>query len=152
MDQKTVGIYSSNSVAKTPTLAYKNDVGYDLYAVDDYEILPGEMVEVHTGIHLVMPPDLFAQINTRSSFGKSGLIVHHGVIDSGYTGPLTLWISNFIAIRDENGALRRTPYYIKKGDRVAQLLFHTAERPVLESLDTLPTTERGKKGYGSSGK
>ena len=152
MEQKTVGIYSSNLDAHTPTLAYKDDVGYDLYSVNDYEILPGEMVEVHTGIHLAMPPDLFAQINTRSSFGKKGLIVHHGVIDSGYTGPLTLWISNFVAIRDENGALRRTPYSIKKGDRVAQLLFHTAERPILESLEVLPTTERGEKKNGSSGK
>ena len=41
---------------------------------------------------------------------------------------------------------------VKKGDRVAQLLFHTAERPVLESLKSLPVTERGEKGYGSSGK
>ena len=152
MESQTVGIFNTHPDAHTPTLAYKNDVGYDLYAVDDYEITFGEMVEVHTGIHLVMPDNMFAQINTRSSFGKRGLIVHHGVIDSGYTGPLTLWVSNFAAIRDANGVLHRDSYIIKKGDRVAQLLFHTAERPVLESLKSLPVTERGEKGYGSSGK
>jgi len=152
MNPKIVGIYGSDVGARTPTLAYSGDVGYDLYAIDDYEICPGEMVEVHTGIHLMMPEDLFAQINTRSSFGKKGLVVHHGVIDSGYTGELTLWISNLAATKGEDGVVRHNTYFIKKGDRVAQLLFHTAERPALEVVRVLSKTERGEKNCGSSGK
>lgn len=147
-----IGIYRSHPDAKLPSTAYASDVGYDLYAVDDYEIQPGERIEVKTGVHLVLPPDIFAQINTRSSFGKNGLTVHHGVIDPGYTGEISLWVYNLAAIRDDNGVVRHSTYTIKKGDRVAQLLFHKAERPILQVLRSLPETERGDKGHGSSGK
>ena len=146
-----VGIYLSHEAAQLPYKAYQGDVGYDLYAIEDYEIQPGEMVEVKTGVHLSMPDNIFAQINTRSSYGRKGLTIHHGVIDSGYTGEVTLWISNLAAIRDEHGSVRRSPYTIKKGDRVAQLLFHVAERPTMVQIQELPLTERGDKYCGSSG-
>lgn len=146
-----VGVYLNHEAAKLPYNAYNGDVGYDLYAIEDYIIYPGEMVEVKTGVHLAMPENIFAQVNTRSSFGRNGLTVHHGVIDSGYTGEITLWISNLAAVRDSVGAVRRSPYTIKKGDRVAQLLFHEAVRPEIVQVQELPTTERGDKCCGSSG-
>lgn len=144
---KKIGIFLANSRAQMPTLAYDGDVGYDLYALDFIEIPYKQMKEVRTGICLSLPKGVWAQVNTKSSFGKKGLVAHHGVIDSGYTGEITLWISN-LATSERIGE----PYTIHPGDKVAQLIFHEILPTQIEQVDTLPTTERGEKNCGSSGK
>jgi len=143
---KTVKIFLDHEDAQLPHTAYAGDVGYDLYAIEDVEIPYGLMREVKTGVHLIMPEGVFAQINTRSSYGSRGLFVHHGVIDQGYTGEVTLWIFNI-----STGGAVKEPFTIKKGDKIAQLLFHKAEYVNIEKTDELPETERGAKGNGSTG-
>ena len=149
--EKTVGVFYSHENAKMPTRAYANDVGYDLYALDSVEIPTGTVVEVRTGIHLSMPSDTFAQINIRSSYGKKGLYIHHGVIDPGYTGELTLWVMNIAGVVEPSGLIKKEMHTISQGDKVAQILFHKAITPVLKEITHLPETERGDKGHGSSG-
>jgi len=155
--EKEVGIYLDHSDAKMPTLAYEGDVGYDLYAIEDTIIPFGALVEVNTGVHLQLPSDVFAQINTRSSFGKKGLCLHHGVIDSGFTGQLSIWIFNIgktlsFNYDEDQSVYKGHDIYINKGDKIAQILFHKAERPLLKQIKRLKKTERGDKGHGSSGK
>jgi len=141
-----VGVYLDNDDVKIPDNAYKDDIGYDLYAIEDVEIPYGLMREVHTGVHLSLPKGLFAQINTRSSYGKKGMYVHHGVIDPGFTGELTLFVFN-ISTQEKI----KEPFTIKKGDKVAQLLFHRAEYVKINRVNSLPKTERGENRIGSSG-
>lgn len=147
-----VGIFLSHENASCPTRSYKNDVGYDLYAIEDIDIEPGQFAEIKTGVHLALPENLFAQINTRSSFGKKGMYVHHGVIDPGYTGEVTLFVMNICIKKQTVGLTKKETFSIEKGDRIAQLLFHWAVTPELQVITELPTTERGEKGHGSSGK
>ncbi len=147
-----VKIYLSNEDAKIPTRAYTNDVGYDIYAIEDYTIPFGTVVEIKTGVHLVLPTGMFAQINTRSNSGKQGFYIHHGVIDPDFTGEITIFFFNVCATVDDNGMIKKEEKTIKKGDKVAQILFHKAEYPELEQTTTIPETERGEKGFGSSGR
>lgn len=149
---KAVGIFLADEDAKMPTRAYKHDVGYDLYALEHVDIEPGTFMTVRTGVHLALPANMFAQINTRSSFGKRGLYIHHGVIDPGYTGEVTLWVMNIAARVEKTGVIKKDTHTIERGDKIAQLLFHKAETPELIEIEELPETERGDKGYGSSGK
>ena len=146
-----VGIYLEDG-AIMPSRAYEHDVGYDLYALEDVTIQMDTFAEVRTGVHLALPSNVFAQVNTRSSFGKRGLYVHHGVIDPGYTGEVTLWVMSIAKSVLPNGMVVTEPCNIKKGDRVAQILFHKALTPALTQIDVLPETERGVKNCGSSGK
>jgi len=146
-----VGVYLEEG-GVMPTRAYVNDVGYDLYAMEEVTVLPGTLVEVKTGVHLALPPNVFAQVNTRSSYGKAGLYIHHGVIDPGYTGEVSLWVMGVADKVQETGAINKEPFTIDKGSKVAQLLFHKALTPTLVQIDELPVTERGDKGHGSSGK
>lgn len=149
--QEKIGFFRAHEDAKKPTRAYANDVGYDLYALSTVEIPSGTVVEVRTGIHLALPTDMFAQINIRSSYGKKGLYVHHGVIDPGYTGEITLWVMNIAGIIEPSGLIKRELHTVMQGDKVAQILFHKAITPELGEIDELPETERGDKCCGSSG-
>ena len=150
--KRVVGIYKMTEDATIPTLAYEGDVGYDLYALEDVDIPFGTVKTISTGICLSLPKDMFAQINTRSSFGKEGLYAHHGVIDSGYTGEITVWMMNIAGTVESNNMIHKDSYAISKGDKIGQLLFHKAETPTLKVIKKLSKTARGDKGHGSSGK
>ena len=152
MVEKTVGIYLDTDDAVLPKLAYDGDVGYDMYAIEDVTVPAGCVLLVRTGIHLAMPKNIFAQVNTRSSYGKQGIFLHHGVIDSGYTGEVSVWVMNVAKPVDDRGVQLVSPFIIKKGDKIGQLLFHKAERVNIEQISELPKTERGGKGHGSSGR
>jgi len=147
-----VGIYLDDPNAVLPTQAYKDDVGYDLYAIEDVTVPVGCVCLVHTGVHLAMPKDIFAQVCTRSSYGKQGMILHHGVIDSGYTGEISIWVMNIAKPVDDKGLQLVAPFIIKKGDKIGQLLFHKAERVNIKQISELPKTDRGDKGHGSTGR
>jgi dUTP pyrophosphatase len=147
-----VGIFLEPG-AQMPKTARTGDVGYDLFAMEDVEIPYGHVVGIHTGVHLALPNNLFAQVNTRSGHGSKGKLLLHGVIDSGYTGEVMVWALNIANNIAEPGTIAvRETFTINKGDKVAQLLFHEAVRPELEQIEELPETERGDKGMGSTGK
>ena len=150
-----VGIYLWDFNAQLPTCAYAGDVGYDLYAIEDVTVPVGCVCEIRTGVHLALPVGMFAQINTRSSYGKQGILLHHGVIDSGYTGEVSIFVMNLAKPVDDKGLQLIAPFVIKKGDKIGQLLFHKAERVNIKQISELPKTgetERGNKGHGSSGR
>jgi dUTP pyrophosphatase len=138
-----IGIFLDSKDAKMLTRAHQSDVGYDIYSIEDCIISIGQRKEVRTGVHLILPEGLFAQVNTRSSYGKNGYYVHHGVIDPGYTGEVSIFVFNLCGVKELE---------IKKGDKIAQIIFHKAEYPQLIQSDNLPITERGGKGFGSSGR
>ena len=148
----TVGVYLSENDAVLPDLAYAGDVGYDLYAIEDVTVPTGCVCLVRTGVHLALPKDIFVQVNTRSSYGKQGILLHHGVVDSGYTGEISIWVMNLAKPIDHQGLQLVAPFVIKKGDKIGQLLFHKVERVNIEQISELPKTERGDKGCGSSGR
>ena len=150
-ENQKVGICLFHEDAKIPTQACEDDVGYDLYSIEDVEVPFGEVATVRTGVHLEIPKGYFVQVNTRSSYGKYGKIVHHGVIDPGYTGEITLWVMNLAATRDVREVTERKSFTIPKGAKVAQLLFHKAEYVKFEIVNNLSETERGDKHAGSSG-
>lgn len=148
----TVGVYLSEGAAVLPDLVYTDDVGYDIRAIEDVTVPVGCVCLVRTGIHLAMPRNIFAQVNTRSSYGKQGIILHHGVIDSGYTGEVSIWVMNLARPVNDQGLQLVAPFVIKKGNKIGQLTFHKAERVSIEQISKLPETERGEKGHGSSGR
>ncbi len=148
----TVGVYLFDGATSLPKLVHTSDVGYDICAIEDVTIDPGSVQLVRTGVCLAMPKNIFVQVCTRSSHGKQGIIVHHGVIDSGYTGEISIWVMNLARPVNAQGMQLIKPFIIKKGDKIGQLLFHKAERVNINQISELPETERGDKGHGSSGR
>lgn len=128
--------------AKMPVRAHDSDAGYDLFAREDRVVTAGGSVVFDTGVHMAIPHGCAGLI-----VSKSGLNVNHGLtatglIDSGYTGSIRVKLYNH----------SREDYPVMKGDKIAQIIIIQVETPELIKTTALDTTERGDKGFGSSGR
>lgn len=130
--------------AKAPFKKHTGDAGWDLYVSRPCDIAPGETVDVHTDIKISMPPFLYARITGRSSsLRKHGLLVNEGIIDNGYTGELFVCVHN----------MTDKVFHVKRGMRLAQVLFHYIEDIRWAQVDEIKPTpgRRGDNGFGSTG-
>lgn len=130
--------------AKTPTRGSREAAGYDLYALEDVEIRPGEKHRFNTGIAIELPMGYFASIKSRSgtSWKRDLEIVGgSGTVDSDYRGPVKVPMRN---MGDE-------PVNVIAGNRIAQLVIQKHEVVEWEEADELNETERGEGGFGSTG-
>lgn len=128
----------------SPTRAYADDAGLDLYVNGSHTVDPGEYVDVDLNISIKTPPGYWVLLTGRSSSMRNRrILVAQGVIDPGYTGPLYAGVTN----------MGKTPAVIHHGERIAQLIVFRNETEALRlvPVDDLPDTERGDRGFGSSG-
>lgn len=123
--------------------------GYDLYAapVDGLpiEIPPHATAMVGTGLAVAIPEGYFGGVFARSGLAsKQGLRPANcvGVIDADYRGECT------VALHNDTDA----PRTIQPGDRIAQLVILPFLAVEFDETDTLPETDRGAGGFGSTGK
>ena len=156
-------------LASTFQPARDGDAGIDLVACESISLAPGQRAAVSAGIRIALPPGIEGQVRPRSgrSF-KEGLTVVNapGTIDPGYRGPIKVLLMNAAAAIDpadlegspENVAgrlsdgLRQRSVHIKRGERIAQLVFARFERPKIEITDQIDEdTARGAGGFGSTG-
>lgn len=129
--------------AVLPKKNFDSDSGWDLAAVED-TVIPGlGQAVVPVGLKLAfLEPGYWLQVCSRSGLSfKSGVLAHPGVIDQNYRGDLGVLLYNH----------RQVPYNVKKGDRIAQLVAHF-NLHMIASWGTVQSTDRGEKGFGSSGK
>lgn len=130
-----------------PRRGYPDDAGFDLiYAGKEPLTVPlGVSVNVPAGVAIEWPPHTWGLLIGRSSsFHRKGLLVNTAVIDPGYRGDM------FCSVR----TVGSEPVVIEPGERVAQIvpLPAIASRLDVLQVEELSHTERGDKGFGSSGK
>lgn len=152
-----------HSDAKLPTQAH-GDVGFDIFSCEDMTIIEGRVQKVKTGVRIAgYDPTLavnirdknvglsnafitvYPKIEGRSSLASNGIFTVAGIIDPVYRGELTVVLAN----------MSGKDYEIKKGDRIAQLIFYpclTLPEIKFEIVDEVSQTARGEKGFGSTGK
>jgi dUTP pyrophosphatase len=131
--------------ARLPSRAYDGDAGLDLYAAHAARIEPGERCEVGTGVAVAIPPGHAGLVLPRSGLAAGhgiALVNAPGLIDAGYRGELRVLLLN---------TDRCEPFAIRAGDRIAQLLVVAFAAVAVEAVDTLEDSERGPRGFGSSG-
>ena len=132
-----------NPEAKLPSYAHAGDAGMDLYALEDTEVLPGQVVKVRSGLAMEIPDGFVGLCWTKSGLANNHKIkISSGVIDSGYRGEVLMGIIN----------LGAEPYIFKKGEKVLQMLIQKVERPEIVEAENLSETSRGEGGFGSTGK
>lgn len=144
----TLKIKKLRENALIPHAATKLSAGLDLCAcIDNPVTLPvGETVTLPTGIACAPDrEDVVMLVFVRSSLGRlHGLTLANsvGVIDSDYRGEILVPIINH----------GKEPYTFVPGERFAQLVVTPVIFPDIVESDTLPETERGLNGFGSTGK
>jgi len=131
--------------AQVPTYAHDSDAAADLYALEDTDLNAHTYGnKIRTGVHIQLPEGWLAMIMPRSSIGaKSPFRLSNsvGLIDSGYRGELGVLYDN---TSDDS-------MYIKKGDRIAQMLVMPSYRFKANVVDSLEDSDRGEGGFGSTG-
>jgi dUTP pyrophosphatase len=127
-----------------PKRSNPGDAGLDLYAYEDVFIPIGGRTIVKTGIAMEVPFGFVGKIEDRSSMASKGLKTSGGIIDHGYTGEIGVILTN------QN--ITGTGYQIKKGDKIAQILINPIALPEIIPVTELSESERGDKGFGSSGR
>jgi dUTP pyrophosphatase len=121
--------------------------GFDIpAAVTEPVILsPGERGLIPAGFALEMPQGLEAQVRPRSGLAlKKGVTTLNspGTIDADYRGEVGVILINH---GDE-------PFTVRRGDRIAQLVFQEVPAVRLEPAEDLASTARGEGGFGHTGK
>lgn len=127
--------------AYMPERAHPDDAGLDLRAMTGGWVHPGEHIVFDTGVHAEIPLGHVGLVTSKSGLMSKG-ITCRGTIDSGYTGSIRAVLFN-------HGA---DGYKVKAGDKICQLVIMPISLETVELVDELDETERGARGFGSSGK
>jgi dUTP pyrophosphatase len=147
LDKVSIKIVN-NIIKKLPTYASDGSAGLDLHAAISctLDLRPQETVLISTGIAIyIKDKNYAATILPRSGLGhKKGIVLGNliGLIDSDYQGELMISCWN----------RSNSSYQIQPLERIAQIIFLKIEHPKFELVDDFISTERGEKGFGSSGK
>ena len=137
----------NNLVKSIPTYATKGSAGLDLRAavIDKIHLRPNETLLIPTGLSIFIEDKNYAAtLLPRSGLGhKNGIVLGNlvGLIDSDYQGELMISCWN----------RGKESYFIEPMERIAQMVFIRVEHPEFEIVEEFQNTERGDKGFGSSG-
>lgn len=125
---------------------HDNDACMDMFALEDVILMRGQTQIVRTGIAIELPRGFEGQVRGRSGLSSKGVIVSLGTVDEGYRGDIGVIITNWSYNNSPSGN-----YKINKGDRIGQFSIHPVYKIHLDQVSSLSDSERGTKGYGSSG-
>lgn len=152
------------------------DAGYDLYAnfEEDYFVIEaGKTRPVPTGIAMAFSHKYYVQIEERSSMGKIGIKKSSGVFDSGYRGEYFIMTYNtnevpFVISKISAEEMPEEFEVQGKSYKKSEVIIYPYTKaicqavvqvvPVLNEIELTYdelcsiASERGKGGFGSSGK
>lgn len=123
-----------------PRYQTKGSVGLDLHSIEEAVILPGSSALIGTGLRINLPEGVEGQVRSRSGLAaKNSVFVLNspGTIDSDYRGEIKIILFN----------LGKEAFYVKTGDRIAQLVL----APVAIVQELLLDNTREDNGFGSTG-
>lgn len=108
--------------SSTGIITMENEIKYKTIRTDTYLLLPGQFVLATTKEYFVLPDDLTAFVEGRSSLGRMGLFIQNaGWVDPGFRGEITLELYN----------ANRCAIELKAGRRVGQLVFAKMDQAAL---------------------
>jgi dUTP pyrophosphatase len=138
-----INVKKLSDYATIPTQGTEFAAGYDLYAAEDAVVVCGSRKLIKTNISMEITPGYYGRIAPRSGLAyKSGIDVLAGVIDSDYRGDIGVILYN----TDKN-----IDFTVKKGDRIAQIIFEACYTATLNNVENLDNTLRQAGGFGSTG-
>jgi dUTP pyrophosphatase len=130
-----------------PAYASEGASGLDIRAAvrEPVQLDPGEIKLIPTGLAMSIPRGFEAQIRPRSGLALRhgiGMVNAPGTIDCDYRGEIAIILINW----------GKTPFEIRNGDRIAQMVVSRTYRTEIVAAEDLDDTERGTGGFGHTGK
>lgn len=127
-----------------PRYASSGAAGMDAAAAEEAVLRPGEIKLIPTGFAVALPEGFELQVRPRSGLAvKHGITVVNapGTVDADYRGEVKVALIN----------LGQSPFTVRRGDRIAQLILAPVCQARLAVVDALAATERGGGGFGHTG-
>lgn len=149
-----------------PKYAHELDAGLDVFALEDYEINPGETVLIPTGLKIDIPEGYEIQVRPKSGRAlttKLRIANTPGTIDSGYKDEIGVIVENIespiAGIRYDfadgkiniESILHGKSYFIGKGEKFAQLVVSKVVKGNFVSVSKISSVNDRKGGFGSTG-
>lgn len=134
----------SNPDLPLPVRATREAAGHDIRSCESFRLAPGCIHAACTGLIMELPPGVECQVRPRSGLAaRLGLTLPNspGTIDPDYRGELRILVQN----------LGTETVEIRRGDRIAQLVFSRFVAPDVRETGEVTSTERGREGFGSTG-
>jgi dUTP pyrophosphatase len=142
MTKVEIKFTKTNEDARIPTRNFDTDTGFDIYSVETI-VIPARGSTVVGLTFAYITPGYWIKIEGRSGLGfKYGITPHPGIIDQGYRGTAGIKLYNNTD----------TEYTVKRGERIAQLIVYRNYYVEMSEAENVEESERGAKGFGSSGK
>lgn len=143
--KKTLKIVRVRENVPVPKYALAGDAGFDLFVGEKITLAPMERASVNTGYKMEIPVGHVGIIYEKSGLSfKHGIITYGNVIDSGYRGEVRVGVMN----------LSKESYTFEPGHKVAQMIIHEYCEMKFKEVteDELSKSDRGERGFGSTGK
>jgi dUTP pyrophosphatase len=122
--------------------AHPSDAAFDIEANEETYLYAYSRKLINTGVRMAIPEGYCGTIKSRSGLAvKNSIEVGAGVIDAGYRGEIKVLLCNY----------GEDSFYVKPGDRIAQLMIVPVPAVTLEVVEDLDETTRSDKGFGSTG-
>ncbi len=151
MKKETVVKFKKMSPTATiPRAQNPGDIGFDICADEDASIIPGTTKKISTNLQLAdfdAEAGMFIKIEGRSGMASKGIFPVGGIVDPSYRGEIAVVLTYNQRFGDN--------YEIRRGDRIAQLVFYkvgTGSTMSLEETNEVTQTNRNDAGFGSSGR
>ncbi len=141
----SVPVLIVSPAGRVPDYALPGDAGADLRLAEDVVLDPQQRALVGTGVAVAIPEGYAGFVHPRSGLAHRhglSLVNAPGTIDAGYRGEIKLNLVNLDPVH---------PIHLRRGDRVAQLVVQPVVRARFVPVDSLPQSDRGAAGHGSTG-
>lgn len=137
-----VGFKLLSDNAKLPTRGSPESAGLDLYLPNDYDLIPGKN-KVYFKLAASFPPGTYGRLACRSSIADQSIILAAGVLDPDFQGEIKAILHNYGS----------HVVKLKRGERIVQLICEKYCPAIPIECDKFDNkTDRGIKGFGSTGK
>ncbi len=118
--------------------------GFDLAASESRTVPAQGFALIRTGVRLELPRGIEAQVRPRSGLASNrgiGILNSPGTIDPDFRGEIKVVLFNCSS----------RAFRVRRGDRIAQLVFSNLAAVKLRRAVRLSRTRRGMCGFGSTG-
>jgi dUTP pyrophosphatase len=158
----TVYVETCREDIELPKYTNIGDAGMDIRAAIDIEINPEETVIIPTGLKMAIPEGYEIQVRARSGLSlKTPLRISNGIgtIDSGFRDEIGIIITNTSCYFNnpekhtiDSKGNKHGIYYIKKGDRIAQIVLNQVPKIMFVKTDDVSKIGVNRHGgFGISG-